>query len=202
MPKFIDLKTIERGISYSEYLELTRELLSQGKTTCSNDSPSLVGYTKLNLHRMERLNRTIQLEPETIEQLRHLSRPLYWVLLSEPWCGDAAQNVPVIAKMAGQTDQIKLIILLRDENPHIMDRYLTKGARAIPRLICLRNPDLRELWDWGPRPEPAQQLMKAHKANPVEPKETVLKNIQLWYAGDRGKTIQRELIDRIAKTEN
>jgi hypothetical protein len=202
MSPLITLKNIKQGISYSEYLELTRELLSRGMTTCSNDSPSLVGYTQLNLHRMERLNRTIQLETETINRLRHLSRPMYWVLLSEAWCGDAAQNVPVIAKMAEQTDQIKLIILLRDENPHIMDRYLTEGARAIPRLICLRNPDLRELWTWGPRPEPAQQLMKAHKAKPVKPKETGLKNIQLWYARDRGRTIQRELIERIAQTEN
>lgn len=189
--------TLEKGLSYEEYLELTRNLLDQGKTTGSIDTPSLVGYTRLNMHRMERLGKTITLEPETIHRLSRLCQPVVWILLSEAWCGDAAQSVPLIAKMAGISEQIDLKIFLRDENPEIMDHFLTNGGRAIPRLICLRKSDLDELWTWGPRPQPAQQMMRDHKANPVEPKEVVLKNIQLWYARDKGKTIQKEILQLV-----
>ena len=197
MSKQFTLKKIKKGFSYSQYLEMTRKLLDQGKTTCYNDSPSLVDYARLNMHRMERLDRTIKLESNTIDSLQHLSTPVYWVLLSEAWCGDAAQNVPIISKMADMSDHIELKILLRDENLDIMDNYLTGGARAIPRLICLKESDLKELWTWGPRPKPAQQLMITHKANPIEPKEEVIKKIQLWYAKDKGKTIQEEIIKLI-----
>ena len=202
MKKLFTSTVLHKGLTYAEYLELTRKMLDQGKTTCSIDTPSLVNYTRLNMHRMERLNKTIALEPETIDGLGKISRQVYWILLSEAWCGDAAQNVPVIAKMSDVSERIELKIFLRDENPDIMDHYLTSGARAIPRLICLGKTDLKELWTWGPRPFPAQQMMKEHKTNPVESQEVVLKIIQLWYARDRGKTIQKEIIKLIEKPKN
>ncbi len=191
------LKKIKKGFSYSQYLEMTRKLLDKGKTTRNNDSTSLVDYTRLNMHRMKRLDRIINLKPETIKTITNVSTQLYWILLSESWCGDAAQNVPIISKIADLTDKIELKILPRDENLDIMDNYLTGGARAIPRLICLKESDLKELWTWGPRPFPAQQLMLTHKTNPTEPKEEVIKKIQLWYAKDKGKTIQKEIIELI-----
>lgn len=191
------MTAIRQGFSYSEYLDLIRKLLARGMTTGLNSSPSLVDYTELNLHRMKRLNRTIQLQPETTECLRRLSKSIYWVLLVEAWCGDAAHSVPIIYKMSEASEHIKLKILLRDKNPEIMDQYLTDGARAIPRLICFQKLDLKELWAWGPRPFPAQEIMRIHKTKPVEPKEIVLKNIQLWYGKDKGKTIQKEIIKLI-----
>ena len=197
MSKPFTLKKIKKGFSYSQYLEMTRKLLDQGKTTCYNDSPSLVDYSRLNMHRMKRLDKTIKLEPETIQAFQKISKNMFWIILSEAWCGDAAQNIPIISKMADLSDHIELKILLRDENFDIMDNYLTGGARAIPRLICLKESDLKELWTWGPRPFPAQEMMRVHKTKPVDPKEVVLKNIQLWYAKDKGKTIQEEIIKLI-----
>lgn len=201
MKKPISLTTIQKGLTYSEYLELTGKMLDQGKTTCSIDTPSLVDYTRLNMHRMERLDKTINLEPETIDKLNAVSRPLYWVLITEAWCGDAAQNLPVIAKMAGVSERIELKILLRDENPELMDRYRTNGGRAIPKLICLDQVELKELWHWGPRPHPAQEIMNEHKTDPVGPREVVMKNIQLWYAKDKGKTIQKEILQLINRQQ-
>jgi len=197
MSKPFTLKDLKRGFSYPEYLIKIDQFLEKGKTTVVDSPQTHIEYTKLNVHRMKRLDRIINLKPETIKTITNVSTQLYWILLSESWCGDAAQNVPIISKMADLSGHIELKILLRDENLDIMDNYLTGGARAIPRLICLKKSDLKELWTWGPRPKPAQQLMLTHKANPTEPKEEVIKKIQLWYAKDKGKTIQEEIIKLI-----
>ncbi len=191
------LKDLKRGFSYPEYLKKIDQFLKKGKTTVVDSPQTYIEYTKLNVHRMKRLDRIINLKPETIKTIPNVSTQSYWILLSEPWCGDAAQNIPIISKIADLTDKIELKILPRDENLDIMDNYLTGGARAIPRLICLKESDLKELWTWGPRPKPAQQLMLTHKANPTKPKEEVIKKIQLWYAKDKGKTIQEEIIKLI-----
>lgn len=191
------LKDLKRGFSYPEYLKKIDQFLKKGKTTVVDSPQTYIEYTKLNVHRMKRLDRIINLKPETIKIIPNVSTQSYWILLSESWCGDAAQNIPIISKIADLTDKIELKILPRDENLDIMDNYLTGGARAIPRLICLKESDLKELWTWGPRPKPAQQLMLTHKANPTEPKEEVIKKIQLWYAKDKGKTIQEEIIKLI-----
>ena len=67
--------------------------------------------------------------------MRNVKENWIWLILTEAWCGDAAQNIPTIEKIARENDRIKTLYLLRDENLELMDKYLTGGARAIPKLI-------------------------------------------------------------------
>jgi len=55
--------------------------------------------------------------------------------LSESWCGDCVENVPVFAKVAHEYPFLDLLILPRDTNLDIMDRYLTDGKRTIPVFV-------------------------------------------------------------------
>jgi len=190
---------IAGGLSYDTYRSLIDTLVLQGKTTGENQTDSYLEYTTLNVRRMCRLDRTIRMIPETEEALPRVSLKQYWLLLSEAWCGDAAQIVPVIAKVASLSEMIDLKILLRDENLDIMDQYLTNGGRAIPKLLAVDAGNLSVLWHWGPRPAGAQALMDQYKKNPVGPKSEVLKQIQLWYTKDRGVAIQQELLERLTR---
>jgi len=183
---------LQTALCYGEYRALIDRLLAEGKTTGTDHSENMLEYTKLNVHRMNRIDRTVTLAPETVSVLKSLSRPVIWVVLTEAWCGDAAQNLPIIAKMADTTPMVTLKILLRDENLDIMDRYLTNGGRAIPKLVCLDAATLTDLFTWGPRPEPAQAMVRAHKADPQEPYSEFVKKLQLWYAKDKGRSIQAE----------
>ena len=125
---------IEKGYSYKSFRNMVGGLLAEGKATGGNNSEfPLVEFTKSNVERMENLDKTIALLPELIEELQNLSEKWVWIVLAEGWCGDVAQNLPVIAKIAEVTENIKLKILLREENRKVMDAYLTNGGKAIPK---------------------------------------------------------------------
>jgi hypothetical protein len=195
MKKIEQLKTaIQNGISYTEYLQLTEDLLSQGKTTGPNQSADYVHYTNLNFHRMKRLDKTIHLNSEIKAALQAMKTPQTWLVISEAWCGDAAQNVPILQKMADLNENIELKIILRDENLEVMDLYLTNGGRSIPKLIALENNTLDELFTWGPRPASIQQVMNELKAANITEISTLVEKIQIAYNNDKSLSIQEEML--------
>lgn len=186
----------EQALNYTQYVELTEKLLAEDKTTGTNHAADLVEYTRMNLHRMRRVEKTTELSSEMLDVLQRINRKIIWVVLTEAWCGDAAQSVPAIAKIAAATPTIDLKLLLRDENLDVMDAYLTNGGRSIPKLIVLDAETMEELGTWGPRPEPAQQLVLDAKAQKMDFKEMAEK-LHGWYGKDRSRTLQQEFIPLI-----
>ncbi len=180
-------------MTYEQYLILIDELLKQHKTTGSDQSEALVKYTELNRQRMRKWDKTVALNASLAEALVTFPKPMIWVLLTEAWCGDAAQNLPVIAKMASASPQVTLRVLLRDENLPIMDAYLTGTSRSIPKLVALEASTLNELGIWGPRPAQAQQLLTDYKHNPAgRTHEQFYEELHAWYAHDKSQAIQQE----------
>jgi len=117
-------------------------------------------------------------------------RGIKLLAIVEDWCGDASNTVPVLAKLGDAARCLETRVLKRDENPDVMDQYLTNGARSIPIVIVL-NEDLEELGHWGPRPVALQQWVMEHKD---VPKEERYKQVRRWYAKDRGETTMREVL--------
>ncbi|MER2996472.1 thioredoxin family protein [Pontibacter populi] len=184
---------LEKAISYTDYVALTEQLLAENKTTGTNHAEDLVEYTRMNLHRKRRGEKSAVLSDEMLETLQKVDRKMVWVVLTEAWCGDAAQNLPGIMKMADASPLIDLKLLLRDENLDVMDAYLTNGGRSIPKLIALDAETMEELGTWGPRPEAAQQLVLDAKAQKMDFKEMAEK-LHGWYGKDRSRTLQQEFI--------
>lgn len=62
--------------------------------------------------------------------------PAKILALAEAWCGDVYRELPTVARIAEATG-MDLRVFLRDENPDIMDEFLSnKGkARAIPVFV-------------------------------------------------------------------
>ena len=184
---------LEKAISYTDYVAMTEQLLAENKTTGTNHAEDLVEYTRMNLHRKRRGEKSAVLSDEMLETLQKVDRKMVWVVLTEAWCGDAAQNLPGIMKMADASPLIDLKLLLRDENLDVMDAYLTNGGRSIPKLIALDAETMEELGTWGPRPEAAQQLVLDAKAQKMDFKEMAEK-LHGWYGKDRSRTLQQEFI--------
>lgn len=182
---------LEEGLTYDQYMQLTAQLVADGKTSGPNQSAPYVHYTKLNYQRMKRLNKTIEIPANLIELLALKAKNWTWVTLSEPWCGDAAQCVPVIEKLAVTSGQTKSIYLLRDEHPTVMDAYLTNGGRSIPKLICL-DENQNEVFTWGPRPAMIQEVMNALKAQGISEISTIVEEIQKAYNADHQAGIYAE----------
>ena len=182
-------------MSYDSYMNLLIDLLAEGKTTGANQSEAMVEYGKMNVQRMKRLNKTIQLQQELKDVLSGLTRKMTFLVLTEGWCGDAAQTVPLFNKLVEHTTNIDLKLILRDENLEIMDAYLTNGGRSIPKLIALDSSTLEVIGTWGPRPEAAQFMVTEFKKIENGDYSEFVKEVQLWYARDKTNAMQNELID-------
>ncbi|MCF8278576.1 MAG: thioredoxin family protein [Flavobacteriales bacterium] len=196
----ITKEQFESGYTYSEYRKMVDEEFAKGLTTGTNQSESLLEYTKMNIHRMNRLDKTIELDDQLSEQLKHIPCPINWLLITEAWCGDASQNVPILNKMAEASPNIQLRLILRDEHLDIMDQYLTDGGRAIPKLIIL-DGNMKEIATWGPRPSEIQEMVKENKRTGKMPYSEFGKVVQKWYATDKGKTLQREMLEVIEQMD-
>jgi hypothetical protein len=186
------LNVIRQAYTYEEYHTLLDGLVATQQTSGPKQTPELAEFTRLNQHRMRRLDKSIHLDL-TLQQLAfQLKSPQTWYVLTETWCGDAAQSLPVLAKAAQLSPYITFRLLLRDEQPEIMDSYLTSGGRSIPKLIAL-NENGQELFTWGPRPKALQELVWAYKANPDRPYAEFQADMQRWYNTDKTQSVQREL---------
>ncbi|CAN5381210.1 hypothetical protein BH11BAC2_BH11BAC2_08670 [soil metagenome] len=181
--------------SYKEYLELAMHLAESGSIT-GEKSILHIEATKINAQRLKRLNKHLTLNPQLLLEIQHITRDLIWVLLTETWCGDGAQCIPVIAGIAGQSDKINLRIILRDENPVIMNRYLTNDARAIPKLIVFDAQSGIEVGLWGLRPEKISKLVRDLKGlQPEISKDKFHEILHLWYTRDKTNAIQDDFLN-------
>ena len=193
-------KTIGKALfnshSYIEYRKIVTDLLRENKSTGNEQSEALTHYSKLNDTRMDRLEKTMKIVPEVVTSLQALEQEYIWIVISEGWCGDAAQLLPIFDKMAEQSEgKIELRIVLRDENEELMDNFLTNKARSIPKLIVINKATSGALAHWGPRPYGAVELIAAYKKEHGVIDETIKTDLQMWYLHDKGLSTQSELID-------
>lgn len=183
------------SFSFDEYLALTTQLVAERRTTGPNQSEAYVHYTELNLQRMQRLVRTVEITAELAAAVQAIETPQTWLVLTEPWCGDAAQNIPVIAKAAAFNPLITLRFILRDDNLDLMDQHLTDGGRGIPKLLIIDPRSEAVLTTWGPRPKGAQDMVIAYKHMENKPPyEEFVVELQKWYAKDKTQSCQQELL--------
>ncbi|GGM73103.1 thioredoxin [Dyadobacter beijingensis] len=180
------------AFTYSEYMHLMEQVVLENRTTGPKQSESLSHYTRLNLARMQRLNKKSVIHDPLKDAVMQIDVPQTWYILTEAWCGDAAQNIPTIVAASLSNPLINIRLLLRDEHPALMDEYLTNGGRSIPKLIAV-DENYNEVFTWGPRPAGAQALLKEYKANPVKTYAEFSEDIQRWYIADKTESIQQEL---------
>lgn len=194
-------KSLSNSYDYAQYRSIVSSLLKEGKATGKEQTQDLLHYSELNEARMNRLGKTIKISTEYIQELNQLQGKYIWLVLSEGWCGDAAQILPVIHKMAESSNKVDLKIVFRDENVDLMNLFLTNGTKSIPKLIVLDKNTLRVLGDFGPRPISAKKLILDYKALHGIVDETAKTNLQLWYLHDKGLSTQKEIMDLMTRAE-
>ena len=183
---------LQNSVSYSVYRTLVSKLIGEGKSTGNEQSADLLHYSELNEVRMNRLEKTLQLDSEVLKILQNLKAKQTWLVISEGWCGDAAQILPIIKLMAEASENIDLKIVFRDENEEIMNQFLTNGSKSIPKLILLdENSNL--INHWGPRPEAAKNLIIDYKAKHGIVDEPAKIALQKWYLDDKGISTMKEI---------
>jgi len=201
--KILEQDLIAQALTYAGYRSLVTDLLAEGKTTGLHHTPDMLEYSHLNEQRMNRLDKTFRLDLEAAALLSQLTRPQHWLVITEGWCGDSAQIAPVLHQLSLLNDHIQLGFLLRDEQPDLMDAFLTEGSRSIPKIVFADAATGEVGSAWGPRPAAAHALIHDLVAEMKATTDAELRNsiyeqaktlVHTWYAHDRTVSIQREVL--------
>lgn len=189
--------SLKTARSYTEYKELVLQLLKEGKSTGINQNDDLFNFTKLNNQRMKRLDKQTKLNEDTLTKAQRINKDFTWLVLTESWCGDAAQTLPVINKFAEANEKIELKVVLRDENEDLMNKFLTNGSKSIPKLIVVDNRSKEVVGSWGPRSAKAAKMVTDYKEKHGKIDAILKTDLQNWYNQDKGTHIEMEMVELI-----
>lgn len=192
---------INHAMTYQAYRELIDKLLAENKTTGQNHSEAYLDYTRMNVQRMNRWDKTAKVSETMREVVEAITEDQIWLVITEAWCGDAAQNIPYIIKLAELNPHIQVRLILRDEHPEVMDEYLTQGTRSIPKVIGMTADLTCELFTWGPRPPSAhEQVMEYKRDSKGLSYKEFSETLHLWYARNKNQELESELLPLIQST--
>ena len=184
---------LDKSISFEEYYKIAEQHAIEGKTSGENQSEELIEYSKLNFSRLKRSYKTTVPSEDVLKTVDCLNEKMIWIVLTETWCGDAAQNIAVLAKIAESNPAISFRLLFRDENLDVIDNYLTNGGSAIAKLLCL-DQEFNEIGTSGPRPAFIQNWFNEEKVKPEANMDELKLEIQKKYNEDKGQTLQKEMV--------
>ena len=190
--------SLHKAYTYGEYRSLVKLLISSGKSTKKDENEALFEYSKLNDKRMDRLDKTLKVTNDTLLSVQQLKRPVTLLVISEGWCGDAAQIVPIVSKIADSSEYITMKIVLRDEHEELMNQFLTNGSKSIPKVILV-DSDYNVINSWGPRPSIATKMVLNYKKQHGGLDADFKRNLQVWYNKDRGINTQEEIVRLLQK---
>ncbi len=182
----------EKGVDFETYLAKMEE------EAALKTSEGLLAYVPMNLQRVSRILKTYEVSPALLETFVQIQHKINWLVITENWCGDAAQIVPVMHKIALVSEgKITLRLIYRDEHLPLIDAHLTGTSRSIPKLIQL-DTHFNLTAIWGPRPNEAQQLVLDLKKNPATA-DKYSEELHKWYAQNKQAFIERDLFKAIQK---
>ena len=187
---------INKALTYTEFVDYVQNLFDLDKVTGNEQSVNRFEATKINLQRIKRLNKTSIVNTSLTSKVANLKSKQVWILFVEGWCGDVAQNVPFIEKIAQASNGlIETKYLLRDENLELFDHFLTNGARSIPKLIAVSGEENDVVFEWGPRPQIIQEWFKNLLNTIAESeKEEAKFKLHQYYTGNKGAALQDDLM--------
>lgn len=189
---------LEKAISYKQYRDELDTLVATAKSGNIEQTDEYSEYRILNQQRMKRLDKSFGLSETVKLKLKEVDRPIIWLVLIESWCGDGAQSLPVINKMAEASPNISLKIVLRDENLELMDQFLTDGGRSIPKLLMLDESTGELLDTWGPRPSTATVMVREEKSKFGKLTPEFRTDLQRWYTKDKGLNVVEDILKMLA----
>ena len=188
--KYIPKQYLERAETPKEHLQ---NLFDQ--TEESTEPKAYFYYTEMNQSRVRRLLKRVRWESEELESVPKLRSVLHWLVITEHWCGDAANSIPYMIQLADQMEYLEISFVYRDENPELINAFLTNGSKSIPKLIALDPKTGKVLDSWGPRPKILQQKIDEWVRDPEMDLESRAYWTQKWYAENKGSAIKQELLE-------
>lgn len=183
-------------MTFQEYLDYFEQILASPEDYDPYGDEAYLDYTKLNWSRTNRWLKRFEPNDAIKSLIASMTEHQHWIVITEPWCGDAAHTVAQLYQMVKNNPNIDLEIQLRDSEPFLIEDYLTDGSKSIPKLI-IRNDVGHDKVIWGPRPKKLQNLFVQMKAEDKSFEE-IKEETQRWYNEDKGEELQKELLSQLS----
>lgn len=193
MPNFFDEGRPQDGLTYEEYrTDWKRRLDASPPEDADASERRMHYYLQYNWDRQAHVHEAFDPSDELRSAVDGIEDSQLWMVLTEPWCGDSAFLLPVIAEAASLSEKVTLRILPRDDNLDIMDQYLTGGSRSIPKLVTFSAAG-EELFTWGPRPDEAAQKYASLKQQ-YDDKNDIIAELLEYYEDGGWREVEEELV--------
>lgn len=160
------------------------------------DFPGMLAAAEKNVELWAAIWRLAKVDEEFVRRVAALPGDWHLLVLSEDWCGDAVNTVPIVAKLAERSPNTDLRVLGRDTNPDLMNAHLTGASRSIPVVIALDESFEERGW-WGPRPTVLQHWVSGH--GQLLEKTARYREARVWYARDQGRTTLEEVVGMLER---
>lgn len=177
-------------MNWTSYLQQFDDILSAENPHPPYDDSFYFDYVKMNYTRMKRWMKKSHITDENADIIRAIDQPQTWIVITEPWCGDAAHIVPILEQLSALNNLVTFKIQLRDSGSDI-DSYLTGTTKSIPILV-VRDALGNDIFVWGPRPQPGTELYNSLKESGAEFEEIKLA-LQNFYNADKSISTQNEV---------
>ena len=160
------------------------------------DFPAMLAEVQKNVELWAAMWRHARVDDAYVRRVSSLPGQWHLLVLSEDWCGDAVNTVPVVAKLAERSPNTDLRVLGRDENPDLMNSHLTSTSRSIPVVIAFDEVFDERGW-WGPRPTVLQHWVSGQ--GQLLEKTERYREARTWYARDQGRTTLEEVVSMLER---
>jgi hypothetical protein len=177
-------------------IDLRRQSTLRDRYYAGASFDELLGSVKRNVELWTAMWRHARVDEEYVRRVTALPGGWHLLVLSEDWCGDAVNTVPVLAKLVESTPNTDLRVLGREANPDLMDSHLTGSSRSIPVVIVLDEAFEERGW-WGPRPTVLQHWVSGQ--GQLLEKTERYREARTWYARDRGRTTLEEVVSMMER---
>ncbi|ATA72291.1 MULTISPECIES: thioredoxin family protein [Capnocytophaga] len=181
-------QSLLNSITYPTYRSLHQQYVNEKRTSGANQSEEYIKHSTVNESRYKRLDKTIVIPEEKATFFKNYDKQITLLVITEFWCGDAAQIIPVINKISELNPKIMLKLVFRDDNEELMNLFLTNGGKAIPIAVVL-DLENNVLTHWGSRPSEATKMVEDYKAKHGALDAEFKENLQKWYNQDKGNNI-------------
>jgi hypothetical protein len=171
-------------------------MMNKDRFEAAADFQTYLGMVEQNREFWRGVWDRVVVPPDISARVEAVGGTWHLLALSEDWCGDAVNLLPLVARLAQPVPGLSFRVLGRDANLDLMDAHLTGASRSIP-VVILYDDAFRERGWWGPRPAPIQRWVKEEGLK--LPSDERYKEIRKWYARDRGRTTLEEIAQLIEK---
>ena len=182
-------------MNWTQYIALFYDIIEGRNTETPYDNEVYTNYVALNNSRQNRWLKRGEISNDLRMGIEKISEPLDWILITEPWCGDAAHNCPFIYLASELNEKITLKINLRDGEDSLIQNYLTNGTSMSIPILVVRDADGNDLFVWGPRPKAAQEIVNQQKTDESKTFEEKKIELQEWYNKNKGEDVHSELVE-------